>query len=710
MTETNQMGNSSQSGVSAGHEGLILQRGGEELLLEKVSDRFTTRLRQPEDLETVRARLQPQSVRPVAQGQLIEWTVPPQRLEEILAAARQLAEVIFASHVYRLAVSLQTWVYLTEQLTIQFDLGAAAQGQDATLLEERSLAIASQFGLIRSRPLEGIPNTYIFEVSPTATENPIKIANRLMRLPEVLTAEPNVVVQIDTLYRPSDNLYPKQWHLFHSGSGGGLAPSSHIDIEPAWNLTRGSRSVVIAISDDGFDLEHPDLQGLGKLVGPADLKDRDSAPLPITADENHGTSVAGLAIGEENGSGIVGVAPGCSFMPIRTTGFLDDESIERLFDGAVERGADVISCSWSPASVYYSLSLRQQAALNRAATKGRGGKGCVILFSAGNANRPVSGTVNERNWPNNVVQGQTKWLSGFAVHPDVIAVSASTSLGQKAAYSNWGEHIAIAAPSNNAPPNMALPRVGAVATGPTIQKSLPGLGMVTSDRIQGAGYSSDSYTNSFGGTSSACPVAAGVAGLILSANPNLTAREVREILQSTADKVVDANPDPQLGLHYGSYDKNGHSLWFGYGKVNAFKAVQEARRRLYLGRSVQRVVRSQSTSAVAIADANPAGTSSSIRITDQGQVQDIQVRVEIDHEFLGDIDVSVVAPDGERVLLQGRTLGNQTQLRQTYTLATTPALTRLLRRTAAGNWQLRAVDNAPGATGQILQWELILGI
>ncbi|HEY9737695.1 MAG TPA: S8 family serine peptidase [Trichocoleus sp.] len=689
-----------QPGVRAGHEGLILQRGGEELLLEKATDRFTTRLRGPDDLAAVQTQIEAQSVRPVARGELMEWTVLPEHLEAALETARQIAEVSFASHVYHLAVSPQTYVYLTEQLTIQFQPDIAAQHVDA---------IAAPFGLRQRQPLEGIPNTYIFEATPAATENPLKIANRLMRLPEVLAAEPNVVVQTDLLYRPSDNLYPQQWHLFHSG-GNALAPGSHIDVEQAWNITRGSRSIVIAVSDDGFDLEHPDLQGTGKLVAPSDLKDRDNAPLPMTADENHGTSVAGLAIGEENNSGIVGVAPGCAFMPIRTTGFLDDQSIERLFDGAVAQGAAVISCSWSPASIYYSLSLRQQAAIMRAATKGRGGKGCVILFSAGNSNRPINGTVNERGWPKEVVKGETKWLSGFAVHPDVIAVSASTSLGLKAAYSSWGADIAIAAPSNNAPPNMALPQIGSISTGPTVQKALPGRGMVTSDRIQGAGYGTDNYTNTFGGTSSSCPVAAGVVGLMLSANPNLTAREVREILQATADKVVDPNPDPQLGLHYGTYDQKGHSLWFGYGKVNAFKAVQEARRRAYSGRAVRRVVRSQNTTAVAIPDANPGGVASSVRIADTGQVQDLQVKVEVDHEFLGDLDLTLVAPDGERALLQSRTLGTQTQLRQTYTLANTAVLTRLLGRPAAGNWQLLAVDYAPGATGQIRQWELILGI
>ncbi|HZG38385.1 MAG TPA: S8 family serine peptidase, partial [Nodosilinea sp.] len=545
------------SGPRSDFRGEILQRGGEELLLEKVADRFTTRLTTPTALNALQQRLNPIALRAVAGGQLVEWQVAAPDLESTLATARQESVVLFASHVYRLVASPKTWVYLTEQLTVQFAPDTAAPTIEATL---------TSLGLAIEKPLAGIPNTFVVRATPAATENPIKIANRLMALNAVLAAEPNLAIETGGLYRPTDDRYPQQWHLSHSG-GADLAAGSHIFAEAAWDITRGARSVVIAVSDDGFDLNHPDLQGLGKLVAPLDLQDKDAVPLPLKQHENHGTAVAGLAIGEENTIGIVGVAPGCAFLPIRTTGFIDDGAIEQLFDEAVRRGAAVIVCSWSPAANYFPLTLRQTNALTRAATAGRNGKGCVIVFSAGNANRPVSGTVNETQWPQNVLSGPTRWMSGFAIHPDVIAVSASTSLGTKAAYSNWGEHITVAGPSNNAPPSMALPQVGTVPTGPPLRQYQPGRGMVTSDRTQGAGYSADDYTNAFGGTSSSCPVVAGVAGLMLSVNPNLTARQVREILQATADKIVDRNPDPQLGLQYGTYDANGHSQWFGYGKV-----------------------------------------------------------------------------------------------------------------------------------------------
>ncbi|PSN75862.1 peptidase S8, partial [filamentous cyanobacterium CCP4] len=233
---------------------------------------------------------------------------------------------------------------------------------------------------------------------------------------------------------------------------------------------------------------------------------------------------------------------------------------------------------------------------------------------------------------------------------------------------------------------------------------------VTSDRTQGLGYSPDDYTNVFGGTSSSCPVVAGVAGLMLSVNPNLTARQVREILQATADKIVDRTSDPQLGLQYGTYNANGHSQWFGYGKVNAAAAVREAQRRAFVGRQLGRVVQQQNQTATAIPDNQPGGVESGVAIAATGTVSDMQLEVKMDHAFLGDLSLSLIAPSGTTVLIQGRTLGRQTELRQTYSLQTTPALMRLIGQPAQGTWRLRVVDSAPGATGTLLGWSLTLGI
>lgn len=688
------------AGVLAGSEGVILQRGGEELALEKVSDRFTVRLCAGASATDLAQQLSAHQNRTVSNAQLEEFIVNPDQLDRAMETARAADAVDFVSHIYQIQKNPGTFVYLTNQVNVQF----APQVPAATIE-----AIASAGGLRQLQPVGGIPNTFVFQVTQQATENPVKIANRLMRYAEVLIAEPNVVIQTQQHYQPRDPLYPKQWYLNHKG-GPDLAVGSHIAVEKAWDITRGSRSVVVAIVDDSVDLNHPDFQGKGKIVAPRDLKTNDFLPLPEEPEDNHGTACAGVAIAEENGSGMVGVAPGCALMPIRTTGFLDDEAIEQIFEWAVTNGAAVISCSWGPSAVYFPLSLRQRAALTRAATEGRNGKGCVVVFAAGNANRPVNGTLNENGWPKNIIRGITNWLGGFTVHPDVVTVSACTSLNKKAAYSNWGTNVAVCAPSNNAPPGMWLQETGFIATPPEIQLSLPGEGIFTSDRLGAEGYDPENFTSTFGGTSSACPVVAGVAALVLSVNPDLTAQDVKQILQQTADKIVDSDPDPQLGIQQGTYDASGHSQWFGYGKVNAAKAVQAAQRQISIPLTASRQVQGRNDTPITIPDYDTAGITSTIQLRDPGAVRDIQVSVNIEHSFMGDVEVSLMAPTGQVVLLQSRSLGRTTQLQTTYSLRTTPLLRHFLNQPAAGLWQLLVVDYALLNTGTLKGWQLSLGV
>ena len=699
--------NSQSTGVSEENIGNILQRGGEELSLSKVSDRFTISPINPEASEQLAETIPAEFNKEIPRVKLEEFIVAPNQLDEAMQTARESDQVAFASHVYQLENHPETRLYLTDQLTIQFESGVS---------EQQIKAIALVYGLNLLQPVIGIPNTYVFQVTQQSQENPIKIANRLMKHSEVLLAEPNIVVPQEKYYRPKDSLYPTQWYLYNTGGKQQLVAGAHIDIERAWDITRGVRSIVVAVTDDGFDLSHPDFQGQGKIVAPRDLQDKDSLPLPTAEHENHGTACAGVAIAEENGSGIVGVAPGCGFMPIRTTGYLDDNSIEQIFDWAINKGAAVISSSWGAASMYFPLSLRQRAALTRAATTGRNGKGCVIVFAAGNANRPLNGTVNERGWSDNFLRGTTQWLSGFTVHPDVITVSACTSLNKKSAYSNWGTNISVCAPSNNAPPGMWIEQKGYVYTAPQIQSSLPGLGILTTDRVSVAGYNNSNFSADFGGTSSAAPVVAGVAALILSVNPNLTAQEVKRILQETADKIVDRDADPQLGLQLGTYDVNGYSQWFGYGKVNAFKAVQAAGERLQQPK-VSQYIQLRNDNSVAIPDYNLQGVTSSITIGeayapqgDRNPLRDIKISLNIEHSFLGDIEINLKTPTGQTILLQNRTLGAATQLQATYSLQTTPTLKQLLSLPVTGIWQLWIVDYAQTDTGMLKNWQLNLGI
>ncbi|MEC4805031.1 MAG: S8 family serine peptidase [Jaaginema sp. PMC 1079.18] len=684
--------------VRAEQGGLILQRGGEELALVKARDRFTVSLKNTqEELPSaipVRDRVS------IPQSSLLAVKVAPEELETAMRIAREQENIAYASHVYYLADNQATQVYLTNEITLQFAPETPAAEQNA---------LAEVLGLSLGEPLAGIPQTYVASVTHQATENPIKIANRAIASQQILTAEANIIIRQDTFYRPLDNFYTQQWYLHHNG-GWQLAQGSHIDAERAWDITKGIRSVVVAIADDAIDINHPDFQGPGKIVAPKDFKEQDFVPLPESESESHGTACAGVAIAAENGQGIVGVAPGCALMPLRTTGFLDDRAIESLFDWAIERGASVISCSWGAATIYFPLSLRQRAAINRAATQGRDGKGCVVVFAAGNSNRPVNGTIYERRWYNELLKGPTQWLSGFAAHPDAIAVAACTSLNQKSAYSNWGAQISVCAPSNNAPPGVWFPDTGYVYTAPPISAKLPGQGILTSDRLGKLGYAPEDYTRTFGGTSSACPVVAGVAALILSINPDLTALEVRQILQQSTDKITDPNPDPQLGLQMGTYDQNNHSQWFGYGKVNAFKAVQLAQQQRQTPQTTVEYVREQNNTTVAIPDNNPRGVSSAIAISSPGKVRDLQVTVDIEHEFLGDIEIYLVLPSQMEILLQGRTLGARKYLKTAYSLENTSALKLARDREAQGTWTIRIIDRVAGDTGRLQGWAIAIGM
>jgi subtilisin family serine protease len=354
-----------------------------------------------------------------------------------------------------------------------------------------------------------------------------------------------------------------------------LDATASVNAPEAWDISQGERLVVLAVIDDGFDLEHPDFKADGKIVFPKDYVDGDAHPFPEAENgDYHGTPCAGVALAEINGQGSVGVAPGCAFMPVRfSLSAADDLLVDIFMDTAGH--ADVISCSWGPPPVYNPLpSVLNELFNEMTTTGGPHGLGVVLVFAAGNFDAPLNhgGFSKGFEWldynTGKARKTTGRILNGFAAHPRVIAAAASTSLNRHAAYSNWGEEISIAAPSNNFHPL-------------NLNEYVPGRGIWTIDNERyGLGFTRESsFTGDFGGTSSAAPLVAGIAALVRSVNPALTALEVKELLQQTADKINDTNLDQILKTNRGQYDQNGRCDWFGYGKVNAAKAVREALRR-----------------------------------------------------------------------------------------------------------------------------------
>jgi subtilisin family serine protease len=637
-----------------------LMRGGREVTFTKMPEHFAVRLKQGRARDAAGLEAccgQPKApVRHVdsaaAAGMEVFAVADPGELEATVDELRAAPGSDVVTHMYALDDTPKGAVIPTGTLTLQFKPDVEKAEQEAILAE---------FGLEIVEDLDFLPHGYTVRLTDAAVENPLKIAAKLQGRVEVEVAEPDLSFQISPAHVPSDSLYPRQWHLKNRGDQTGLTAGADVKAEEAWAFTRGRREIVVCVMDDGFDLGHPDFSAAGKIVAPRDFGGDDFVPNPEAADDNHGTACAGVAIAEENGSGVVGLAPGCAFMPIRTSGWISDNAIVALFQYAMDNGADVISCSWTASAWNFPLSTKMHAIIKKVATQGRAnGKGCVILFAAGNDDRPLDG----------VKDGQIS-VQGFGLHPNVLCVGASNSLDQRSTYSNFGPKLAFCAPSSGS----------------------PGRRIVTTDRRGIHGYQSGDYTFSFGGTSSATPLAAGLAALILSLNPDLTSAEVRQVMMATADKIDAA---------HGDYDAEGHSIWFGHGRINAYRALA-----MVDGdeEKLPAVLFVEHRTNTPIPDLGE--TEDTIPFPLDVKAREISVNVEIKHTWRGDLRLILRTPGGAEIVLQERSGAGEDDLVRSYRSTDTPDLFEpVLGTSAQGDWGLRVLDMAARDTGVLTKWGL----
>ena len=453
-------------------------------------------------------------------------------------------------------------IYTTDEIIVTFSAGTSAD--TIRLLEEK-------YNLIKLDEYSDDQLVCVFGQKPGNWVNPIEVANNMENENGVENAEPNLInrlINTSTLTRPTDDFFRKQWQL-ETNNQPNVFVNADVNAREAWDRLNsgGDPNVVIAVVDFGFDLTHPDL--VNKIVKPNEINETSldrfdfaekagapKFPKPRTLFEDHGTSCAGIAVAEKNENGVVGVAFDCKFLPVRCPDDPSNFELCKIFR-AIRNKADVISCSYAP-----EVSAAASPALNRliekiAKSEGRQGQGCVICFAAGNANLPLDEMVDK---PTIFVKGRPQQLdftgrvlNPYASNGNVIAVAASTAKNKKAMYSNWGKEIWVCAPSNDIEEE----------DGAFIEPSIT----TTSSR---GNLGNNLYTDKFTGTSAATPLVAGIAALIISANPTLTADEVKDIIKKTADKInPNDNPD-------GKYDNDGRSKWYGFGKVNAGRAVEMA--------------------------------------------------------------------------------------------------------------------------------------
>jgi hypothetical protein len=318
----------------------------------------------------------------------------------------------------------------------------------------------------------------------------------------------------DPLYdaSPLPNSRQEQWDL---------TTDRGISVDRAWGLSTG-KGVVIADIDVGVDTENVELKG--RLTNGFDFFMNDRSVTSET-ENNHGTNVAGvLGAATDNGEGIAGIAPDARIMPVRTADNILHQG-SRLAAGivwAVDHGADVISMSLGAES--------RSAALDRAVAYAHR-KGVVMVAAIGNE------SANHHNYP----ATYDPVIAVGGINPDTADAAAqgalepqtpvATDFTVRAAYSDYGPHIDLAAPTQ----------------------------VPTTD--YGGG-----YPRNWSGTSAATPHVAGVAALVKAARPNLTPVEIRQLLIQTADDLSGAQNGGKLG-----WDQ-----YTGYGRVNAFEAVNAA--------------------------------------------------------------------------------------------------------------------------------------
>ncbi|WP_203758739.1 S8 family serine peptidase, partial [Cellulomonas chitinilytica] len=406
---------------------------------------------------------------------------------------------------------------VTRRLTVQLDAGLSADQARATLEE---------LGVVPLLTLGWAPN--LFEVDTVRHDDAIAASAALDADPRVVFAEPSFVEHVDQRLHPTDPRYGEQWQWLNTGQAGGTV-GADVHIEAAWDVTRGA-GVRLAVIDNGFNAAHEDLQA---AVVPESGHFQSNGANPAIfvqgtggmPGSNHGTFCAGMAAARQgNGRGGSGAAPESDLLLIAALG--DQVGTQVTLARAVSYAADpsTVVAGADPASGADVLvsSLGPNGAdwdLTEALR--------LALVFAGSQGRQGKGLAIF--WAASNGNNVDVLADHVVSHPDVIAVVRSNRMDLE----------------DNA------------ARGPEVELIAPGVDVVSTTGAGGYGPST--------GTSFAAPCAAGVAALALSMNTAMTRDQLRAVMHDSADKIGGV-----------AYDANGHNDDYGFGRVNAARAVELA--------------------------------------------------------------------------------------------------------------------------------------
>lgn len=569
----------------------------------------------------------------------------PEVMEERLLLTVDLQDVLFNSAVV-------TSVRPTERIDSYFVKFSTPQ--NVTTLQQATGASAIT-------PSQFVDNGFTFNFANGMTLQ--QSANLFGGMNDLDYLHPNVSRVQQTRAVPNDPLYNNQWHLNNTGQGGGRA-GADINVEGVWDNYTGN-GVTIGIVDDGLELDHEDIAPNVNTLIDFDWLGNDNDPSPGAGDF-HGTAVAGLASAKgNNGIGVSGSAWDSELVGLRLIGgpVSDQDEAEALTHEL--NTIDIYNNSWGPFDNGRIAFIGPQAlaALERAATTGRNGLGNIHTWAGGNGGDFTNDNVNYDPYAN----------SRFT-----IAVGASTNLGVRAAYSDPGASLVVVSPSQDGAPNGTL-------------------GLVTTDITGASGYDPSNYASDFGGTSGATPIVSGVIALMLEANPNLTYRDVTDILVHTASRLDPGNAD---------WTQNGAGLWvnheYGFGQIDAGAAVAAA-----LTHTTLAPEESHTTGTISVAQAIPdAGSGSVSRVVNIGSanaidsLEYVEIVVNATHGDVGHLEIVLTSPSGTRSIL------SESRLDPTDNLNFVFSTVRNWDESSLGNWTLEVTDQQAGSTGILNSFEL----
>lgn len=455
------------------------------------------------------------------------------------------------------------------------------------------------------------PQYLVLEVTSSGTS--LEAVEYLRRRPDVISAEPMLARQRAKRLIPDDTFFTNQWHLVNSGQGGALA-GADINVTNVWDTFRGT-NVIIAIIDDGLQTTHPDLADHVDTQIDYDWNDdTPDDPSPDLGADSHGTACAGVAAAIGNNAlGVSGVAPDATIVGLRliAASVTDEDEAD-----AMAHSNDLIfvkSNSWGPADDGWTLEgpgPLTAGAFQQGAMTGRAGKGVIYLWAGGNGR----------------TEGDDANYDGYANSIYTIAIGAMADDGSSAYYSEPGACLVICAPSDG------------------------GMnGIATTDLVGADGYNDgefvlDSpdadYTWTFGGTSAACPGAAGVTALLLNANPSLGWRDVQAILIRSAALTDQANSDwstNSAGLHF-NHD-------YGAGLVDAEAAVALAQTWTNLG--TQASTSFTTNLSLEIPDGEVSGALVLLPLGNTNLIAEhVVVTTDIYHPIRGNLSLVLTSPSG----------------------------------------------------------------